>query len=186
MQTVASEVVLGQLEWRYATKKFDPSRKIPPAHWDTLEKALVLTPSSYGLQPWKFVVVTSQAVKEKLVAASWGQRQPADCSHHVALAIRKNLSAQDIDRHVQRIVEVRGGSKEALAGYRDKMLQSQKQAAAQGTIDHWCARQIYTGISRSSSRYMRSRAPFDRTRDADRRTISWTSRRGTLSTVPGA
>jgi hypothetical protein len=57
MTTVVPETVITQLRWRYATKKFDPSRKIAAETWDALEQSLVLTPSSYGLQPWKFFVV---------------------------------------------------------------------------------------------------------------------------------
>jgi nitroreductase len=146
MRPVTNDLVLQQLEWRYATKKFDATKKIPPADWDALEKALVLTPSSYGLQPWRFVVVTNPAVKAKLVEASWDQRQPADCSHHVAFAIRKGLSAADIDRYVQRLVEVRGGTLESFSGYRDRMVESQQEATADGSIDHWCARQVYIAL----------------------------------------
>ena len=53
---MTGEQLLGRLHWRYATKRFDPQRKIPPADWQTLEQVLVLTPSSFGLQPWKFLV----------------------------------------------------------------------------------------------------------------------------------
>ena len=93
----------------------DLARTIPADAWAALEQALVLTPSSYGLQPWKFFVVTDPAMKAQLPAHSWGQRQPQDCSHMVVLAIRANLSESDIDRYVARVSEVRGQSV-ALAG----------------------------------------------------------------------
>src|SRR6476659_7133562 len=124
MTPVDSDTVVAQLRWRYATKKFDPSRKILPETWDALEQSLVLTPSSYGLQPWKFFVVTDPAVKAQLPAHSWGQRQPADCSHMVVLAIRANLSEADIDRHVARVSEVRGQTVEALARFKQTMVGS--------------------------------------------------------------
>jgi nitroreductase len=54
------------LHWRYATQKFDPTKKISGVSWKALEEALVLTPSSIGLQPWKFFVVTDNALKERL------------------------------------------------------------------------------------------------------------------------
>ena len=63
------------LDWRYATKKFDPTRKIPADVWAALEHALVVAPSSFGLQPWKFIVVTDSAVRSKLLPVSWGQAQ---------------------------------------------------------------------------------------------------------------
>ena len=78
MNTIHREQLVNQLHWRYATKQFDPQRKINAEDWAALEEALVLTPSSFGLQPWKFIVVTDQAVRGKLVPVSWGQRQPAD------------------------------------------------------------------------------------------------------------
>jgi len=56
MSTLSGESLLQQLTWRYATKKFDPARKISDADWAIVEQALILTPSSYGLQPWKFIV----------------------------------------------------------------------------------------------------------------------------------
>src|SRR5262245_23163382 len=116
MQTVSPETVVTQLRWRYATKKFDPTRKIPPETWDALEQSLVLTASSYGLQPWKFFVATDPAVKAKLPAHSWGQKQPQDCSHMVVLTIKAEMAEEHIDRHVARTAEVRGQTVEALAG----------------------------------------------------------------------
>src|SRR5436305_7580093 len=117
MPTVTPETVLDQLRWRYATKKFDPARTIPPDAWAALEQALVLTPSSYGLQPWKFFVVTDAAIKAQLPAHSWGQRQPADCSHMVVFALRANLGEADVDRHVARTAEVRSQPVESLGNF---------------------------------------------------------------------
>ncbi len=54
MPNVTPESLVQSLHWRYATKKFDPARKIAPALWETLEHAALLAPSSYGLQPWRF------------------------------------------------------------------------------------------------------------------------------------
>src|SRR5204862_1776856 len=78
MPTVAPEVMLAQLQWRYATKKFDPARKIAPELWSQIERAPVLSPSSYGLQPWKFVVVTDPEMRKKLHPVSYNQAQILD------------------------------------------------------------------------------------------------------------
>lgn len=64
--TIPAEQLLAALHWRYATKTFDPGRTIEPSTWQTLEKALVLTASSYGLQPWKFLVITDPALRAEL------------------------------------------------------------------------------------------------------------------------
>jgi nitroreductase len=137
--------LISQLNWRYATKQFDPARKISPEDWAALEEALVLSPSSFGLQPWKFVVVTDQAVKERLVEASWGQRPPADCSHHVVFAIKKDLGATDVETFVDQIATVRNTSRASLAGYRDRMLDFVTNSK-NGDINHWAARQAYIAL----------------------------------------
>jgi nitroreductase len=70
--TITSRQLLDRLNWRYATKQFDPNRKISTQDWVALEEALLLTPSSGGLQPWKFIVVTDPATRVKLLPASFG------------------------------------------------------------------------------------------------------------------
>jgi nitroreductase len=71
MNTIKGEQLLAQLNWRYATQQFDPSRKIPPEDWAAMEEALILSPSSYGLQPWTFVVITDQKMRERLFPSTW-------------------------------------------------------------------------------------------------------------------
>jgi len=119
---ISNDSLLNSLRWRYATKKFDPTRKISSADWATLEEALVLSPSAFGIQPWKFIVISDQATKEALVPHSWGQRQVADCSHLVVFAYKKEMEAEYIDRYLQRIVDVRGVAMEydmrGIAGHR--------------------------------------------------------------------
>ena len=115
---ISNDTLLGQLQWRYATKAFDPAKKIAAADWAALEEALVLSPSSYGMQPYRFVVITDQATKDKLVSASWNQRQPADCSHYVVFAARTANTETDVDEYLARIAEVRGGPADALAGFK--------------------------------------------------------------------
>jgi nitroreductase len=110
MDTIRGEQLLTQLNWRYATKQFDPSRKISPGDWAALKNALILSPSSYGLQPWRFVVISDQKMREKLFPSTWKQRQVLDCSHFVVFAVRTAMTEADIDRHIARTAEVRGGT----------------------------------------------------------------------------
>ena len=144
--TITASQLLEALNWRYATRKFDPARKIPAADWQALEQALVLAPSSIGLQPWKFFVVTDPAVKAQLAPAAWKQAQPADCSHFVVIAVRKDLDVDHVDRHVARMVEVRGGTAEALAGFRDMAARNLDAARAEGRLDTWQTHQIYLAL----------------------------------------
>ncbi len=122
MATISGNQVVEQLQWRYATKVFDGQKKISDADWRSLEETLLLSASSYGLQPWKFIVVTDPAVRESLVAHSWNQRQVADASHLVVFAVHRQMSEAHVDRYVERVIEVRGGEVEALLGYRNMMV----------------------------------------------------------------
>jgi nitroreductase len=143
---VSNETLLQQLEWRYATKAFDPAKKISDVDWATLEKALVLTPTSYGMQPIRFLVVTDQETKEKLVPVSWNQRQPAECSHFVVFAARARNTEADVDRYLERITEVRGGSTDALGGLK-KMLMGDVVNGPRGKAAlEWATRQAYIAL----------------------------------------
>lgn len=146
MNTIDHNQLINQLNWRYATKQFDSQRKISASDWATLEDALVLTPSSFGLQPWKFVVVSDPAVREKLVPASWGQRQVADASHFVVFAIKKNLGEKDIDNYLSRIAEVRGVPRETLGGFRDMMVGSLIKGLDDTKRNTWATKQIYIAL----------------------------------------
>jgi nitroreductase len=143
---VSTKTVTEALHWRYATKKFDAARRIPEATWAALEEALVLSPSTFGIQPWKFVVVRDQATRERLSAAAHGQRQPLDCSHFVVFAVRKDYSLEDIDRYQTRAAEVRGVAKESLRGYSDIIARSLEHARRAGTLDAWMSRQVYIAL----------------------------------------
>ena len=146
MKTIEPQELLGGLNWRYATKQFDPQRKIDPQTWAALEESLVLTPSSFGLQPWKFVVVTDTATRERLVAASWGQRQVADASHLVVFAIKDGFGETEIDSYLDRIVNVRGTPRESLGGYRDMMVGSLIQGRDAAARRSWATNQTYIAL----------------------------------------
>ena len=146
MSTITGESLLQQLNWRYATKKFDATKKISATDWAVLEQAMVLTASSYGLQPWKFIVVTDPALKTRLRAASWNQSQVEDCSHHVVLTAKQDISEADVDRFVARIAEVRGGTAESLAAYRSYMVGDLVHGPRHAIIKEWAARQAYIAM----------------------------------------
>ena len=133
--------VLEALTFRYATKQFDPARKIDAGTWAALEQSLVLTPSSFGLQPWKFIIVTDAALRESLVEHSWGQRQVADASHLVVMAVQRKVDEAYIDQFVARLAEVRGVTAESLAAYRGMMTGS----LGMMTTD-WAAKQAYLAL----------------------------------------
>lgn len=144
LKPVPDEVVLRQLRWRYATKKFDPTRKIVAEDWRSLEQALVHSPSSFGLQPWKFFVVTDPDLKEKLKTASWNQSQITDASHLVVFATKKNLGAADVDRYLARIAEVRSVPLESLDGFKKMLLGSLNRPVEE--VNAWATWQLYIAL----------------------------------------
>jgi len=143
---LSADALVRQQNWRYATKKFDPAKKIAAADWQALERSLVLTPSSFGLQPWRFVVITDPVTKSKLVPFSWNQTQSADCSHFVVFAARSEMTEADIDKLIRRTTEVRGVPAEALAGYRKMMLGTLVPPMPGLDIRHWAALQAYIAL----------------------------------------
>ncbi|MEY5011107.1 MAG: hypothetical protein RLZZ253_2246 [Verrucomicrobiota bacterium] len=140
------DFLVQQLRWRYATKKFDPARRIPDATWKALEESLVLSPSSFGLQPWKFVVVESPEIRSKLQPISWNQSQVVDASHFVVFAGRLRLDSTDIDALIAKTSELRGVPSEKLEGYRSMMLGFRQKLEESGGLDAWSARQVYLAI----------------------------------------
>jgi nitroreductase len=144
--TISNEALLAQLNWRYATKAFDPARKIPAADWAALEQTLILTPTSYGFQPYRFVVVTNQATKDQLVPHSWNQKQSADCSHFVVFAAKESVSEADVDHYIARVAEVRGTTPEALAGFKKVLAGDIVQGPRSQYQHEWATRQTYIAL----------------------------------------
>jgi nitroreductase len=143
---LAADALVERLRWRYAVKKFDAAKKIPAEIWKALEEVLVLAPSSFGLQPWKFFVVTDPAVREKLKPASWNQTQITDASHLVVFAIKKDLSVADVEHFAQRIVEVRGVPEKSLEMYKKIMADFVGRAGKGLDINAWAADQVYIAL----------------------------------------
>ena len=115
MAPCSPDSLLNALNWRYATKIFDPAKKVSDADLEVLKQSLVLTPSSFGLQPFRFLMVTDPAVRAQLREASWGQAQVTDCSHLVVFLARKGLTEADVDHYLARINQVRGDQGDKLS-----------------------------------------------------------------------
>jgi len=146
MSPITGSTLTQQLQWRYATKKFDATKRIDPITWAALENSLVLSPSSYGLQPWKFLVITDPELKAKLRPVSWNQAQVEDCSHHVVFLVKKNLGVPEIEHFVDRMAEVRQVPRESLEGYRGFMVGDLAQGPRAQVINEWAARQVYIAL----------------------------------------
>lgn len=142
---LSPSVLLDALNRRYATKRFDPSRSIPDATWQALEQALLLAPSSYGLQPWKFLVVDDPALRRDLVPSTWNQPQPVEASRYVVFAVREDLAEADADRYLARIAEVRDVPESSLAGFRGMLVSAITTRTREARFT-WNARQAYIAM----------------------------------------
>jgi nitroreductase len=146
MSTIPSTQLLEQLNWRYATKQFDPQRKISAADWTTLESALQLSASSGGLQPWKFIVVTDPAVRAKLHPASYGQAQILNASHLVVFASVTNFGEAEVDAHLKNISKIQGAPLEALAPLRGMLVGGIVKAMDETARNAWARNQAYIAL----------------------------------------
>jgi nitroreductase len=146
MSNISTQQLLQALNWRYATKFFDATKKIPTDTWQALEQVLVLTPTSYGLQPYKFLVINDPAKRAALLPHSWGQKQVVDASHFVVFTARTEMTEADVDRFIKRTTEVRKLPDGAFNPYRDMML-GDIVNGPRGKIAHeWAARQAYIAL----------------------------------------
>lgn len=134
--------MLHKLQWRYATKKFDPTKKVEEDTIKDLLQAMNLAASSYGLQPYKFVVVHNDELQKKLQEAAYGQPQVVDASHLVIITARTEITENDIDEYIQNIATTRNQSIESLQEYAESMKQDLLSREKRDQLS-WSQRQSY-------------------------------------------
>lgn len=133
------------LSWRYATKQFDPSKKISQGTLDTLLESLRLAPSSLGVQPWKFLVITNPEVRKQIQEVSHHQPQVVDASHLIVLTRPLHIDAAHVDRHVANTAEIRGATVESMIEYRSVIMRLVKTTPPEGLVS-WANAQIYIAL----------------------------------------
>lgn len=138
--------LIEKLQWRYAVKKFDSQKKISESDWKTLEEALILTPSSYGLQPWKFLIVQDPKIRKLLTPHSWNQTQVEDCSHFVVFAAKTEVDSQYLDLFFGEMSRIRNVPKESFDGYRKMISSDLQQGPRSKMIPEWATRQAYIAL----------------------------------------
>jgi len=133
------------LNTRYATKKFDSTKKLDQTIVDQLIEALRLTPTSYGLQLMKAVLVEDKKIREELVQYSYGQAQVKDASHLIVLCREASATTEKIDQYIQTISETRSVPLESLAGFK-KMIHSSILNLPKDKCDLWMEKQVYIAL----------------------------------------
>jgi nitroreductase len=146
MNHLSPRQLLDALQWRYATKVFDPAKTIPADIWQTLEQALVLTPTSFGLQPYRFLIVQDLPKRAALLPHSWNQKQVVDASHFVVFAARIRMTGADVDKLIRRTCEVRKVTADSLSFYRNLMLGDIVNGPRSQVAREWAARQAYIAL----------------------------------------
>ncbi|HTJ00230.1 MAG TPA: NAD(P)H-dependent oxidoreductase [Dongiaceae bacterium] len=146
MNPITNEQLLAALNWRYATKVFDATKKIPAPVWETLTHSLVLTPTSYGLQPYRFLVIADPAKRAELLPHSWNQKQVVDASHFVVFTARTRMTEADVDRFIARTSNIRGIPAATLNAYRGMMLSDVVNGPRGKAAHEWATRQAYIAL----------------------------------------
>ncbi len=133
------------LQWRYATKKFDPSKKLSDEKVDILKEAFNLTATSYGLQPVKLLVVSNAAIKEDLVPMTLHQKQVKDASHVLIFCIEETISPEFVTTYFNLVHRVRKTSEEILEPFKNFLIEDFKQMPLEA-VHAWATNQAYLAM----------------------------------------
>lgn len=138
-------MLLEKLNWRYATKKMDPTREVPQDKVDRIVEAARLAPTSSGLQPFEVIVISNPEVKAKIMPIAWNQGQVVDGSHLLVFAAWDNYTAERINAMFDLVNEKRGFTNEGWENYRKMLLDTYVPRDAETNFQH-AARQAYIGF----------------------------------------
>ena len=137
--------ILEKLNTRYATKLFDSSRKVSADDMAKLLEAIRLSASSFGLQPYKVLVVEDAAIRAELRKVGYDQSQITDSSALLVFAVNTNTNAASVDEFIDLISETRNFPKENLAGYAD-MMKGSLQSQTTEQVEAWSTKQAYIAL----------------------------------------
>ena len=137
--------IIDDLQWRYATKKFDSNYKLSEQQLEILKEAFNLTALSYGLQTLKMVVVSDTEKREALVEFAYGQRQVVEASHLLVLCIQTIIDGDDVDVHYNNIKDVRNTSDAVLAPYKNQLKMTISGMSTEKK-NNWATRQAYIAL----------------------------------------
>lgn len=140
-----ANTVLKSLKWRYATKIFDKTRIIPDTTMNALIESMRLSPSSLGLQPWKFLIIDNEDVRKNIRAVGHDQPQLTDASHLVVFCRREDVNEKYVNAHVAEMANVREIPVESLDGYK-KMVLSFLASLSPIMYEVWTSKQVYIAL----------------------------------------
>lgn len=133
------------LDWRYATKQFDTTKKIPAETLTVLKESIRMAPSSYGLQPFTVIDISTPEIREKLKIAGYGQTQITDASHLFIFAASTDVTEAHVDQFIRTHATIREVPVESLASYAGMIKQNIiSRTTEQKTM--WAAKQAYIAL----------------------------------------
>lgn len=138
--------LIDNLNWRYATKAFDPVKKVSSEELEVLKEAVRLSPSAYGLQLYKVLIVENKEIRTALREASWNQPQITDASHLFVFCNFTQDFNDHVDDYVQLIVEAQGADKEQVSPY-GEFIKSQLNNNGTKQNQVWAEKQTYLALS---------------------------------------
>ncbi len=133
------------LNWRYTTKKFDLTKKIPKDELLIVLEALRLSPSSFGLQPWKFLVVKDENLRREIRKNAWNQEQVTDASHLIILCSLKKIDEEYIKNVVVQIAKSKGVPHQSLENY-EQLIRGSVLSKTIYESSQWMKKQVYLAL----------------------------------------
>ena len=133
------------LNWRYATQKFDSFKKIPEAEWAELQDVLRMAPSSFGLQPWKFIVVSDPQLRRQIRSCAWDQEQITDASHLVVFSALNSMSPEYISSYFEQVARIRNVARDSLSSP-EKSIQGYFRSKSASDVTGWMRCQVYLAL----------------------------------------
>ena len=137
--------IIENLNWRYATKEFDSAKKIPAEKLNEILDAVHLAPTSYGLQPFKILVIDDPEIREQLKPAAYGQAQITDASQLIVFARIKNYGIEHVDEYAENIVDTRNIDPKVIEGFVG-MMKGSVNSLTQEQLAEWNSKQCYIAL----------------------------------------
>lgn len=138
--------LLESLNWRYATKKYDATKKVSSEDLAILKEATKLSVSSMGLQPFKVIIIENPELRAKLAPAGYNQSGITEASQLFVFAVENNVGAKEIEAYMKNISETRGIPVESLQGFSD-MIHGSVSGLDQEGRNNWSKKQAYLALS---------------------------------------
>jgi nitroreductase len=136
--------IITSLNWRYATKKFDPDKKISESDFNDLIEAVRLTPTSFGFPHFRIINVTNPALRTAIRETAHDNASITDASHLLAITTPYSITTELIDKYLDNVSKIRDRSLESLEPFRQSLLKLRDRS--QPTQSHWIQKQAYIGL----------------------------------------